>query len=529
MTTTSGAESHAGRAAGGAVRSDSAAAVVAARAALARGDLSAAERLCAAAVAADPGQGWAWLLLTETALLRERADAAIRCVERAVALLPEDPLAHILQAKCLLVSGEAPAARRAAEAAAQRVGTRAEALDALGAVFGLLGQPARARQFCQRAVAACPQVPQYLFNLAVTERALGHLTAAESACDAAIAQDPRFCVAHYLRADLRTQTQERNHIRELESLLAAGSLACADEVALRFALGKELEDLGEHARTFQQVAAGCTLQRRSIAYDAAAEIAAIDRIIAVQDRAWLSRAADGDRQADPIFVTGLPRSGTTLIERIIASHSAVSTIGESGAFAAELRHGLHDLGARYMEAAAAWSSTVPSGRLLDKTLQNYLYCGVIHAALPRARIILVRRDPLDACWALYKAHFHGKFCFSYDQRELADYFLAFRRLARHWRATLPAHALLEMQYEDLVADQIAQSQRLLEFLGLPWEEGVLHFHENAAPSATASAVQVRQPVHRSSVGKWRTHAERLTVLRERLAGEIPAEELDPAR
>src|SRR5262249_41402097 len=261
-------------------------------------------------------------------------DAAIKCAERAVALLPDDPLAHILQAKCLLVSGATAAARRAAESAAQRVGTKAEALDALGAIFGLLGQHVRARQLCQRAVTARPQVPQYLFNLAAAERTLGHLTAAESACDAAIAQNPRFCLAHYLRADLRTQTCECNHVAELESLLATGGLTTADEVALRFALGKELEDLGEAARAFDEVAAGCTLHRRSIAYDAAAEIAALDRIIAMQDRSWLAGAASGDCSAAPVFVAGLPRSGTTLIERIIASHSVMSAIGESGAFAA---------------------------------------------------------------------------------------------------------------------------------------------------------------------------------------------------
>jgi tetratricopeptide (TPR) repeat protein len=491
--------------------------------------VTAAEGLCARAVAADPAQGWAWLLLTETAQQRERADAAIKCAERAVALLPDDPLAHTLLAKSRLVSGTAAAARRAAERAAQLVGTRAEALDALGAIFGLLGQHARARQLCQDAVTARPHVPQYLFNLAAAERTLGHLSAAENACDAAIAQNPRFCLAHYLRADLRTQTRERNHVAELESLLAAGGLATADEVALRFALAKELEDLGEPARAFDQVAAACTVHRRAIAYDAAAEIAAIDRIIAVQDRSWLSRAAGGDCCADPVFVAGLPRSGTTLIERILASHSGMSTIGESGAFAAERRHGLQDLGPRYLAAAAAWSTAAPGARLIDKTLENYLHCGLIHAVLPRARIILVRRDPLDACWSLYKAHFQGKFSFSYDQRELADYYLAFRRLARHWRATLPAGVLLEVQYEDLVADPRAYSRRLLEFLGLPWEEAVLRFHENATPSATASAVQVRQPLHQASVGKWRSHASRLTVLRDRLATEIPAWELNPQR
>jgi tetratricopeptide (TPR) repeat protein len=522
--TTASAEPRGQSAAAGA-----AADALAARAALSRGDLPTAERLCASAIAADPGQGWAWLLLTETALRRERVDAAIKCAERAVALLPEDPLGYILQAKCLLASGEAAAARRSAESAAQLVGTAPaapEALDALGAIFGLLGQHARALELCRQAIAARPQVPQYRFNLAATERMLGHLAAAESDCDAAIALEPRFCLAYYLRADLRTQSHANNHIVELESLLATGGFAPSDEIALRFALGKELEDVGEPARAFEQIEAGCSLQRRSICYDAAAEIAAMERIIATQDRAWLARATSGDCTADPVFVTGLPRTGTTLVERIIACHSSMSAIGESGAFAAELRRGLPDLGARYLTAATAWGTT-PGGRLLDKTLQNYLHCGSIHAVLPRARIVLVQRHALDAAWALYKAHFQGKFLFSYDQLELAEYLLAFRRLARHWRTTLPAETLLTVRYEDLVADPAAESRRILEFLGLPWEEGVLRFHESAAPSATASAVQVRRPVYQSSVGRWWPHAGRLAALRERLAREIPAEELAP--
>jgi len=150
---------------------------------------------------------------------------------------------------------------------------------------------------------------------------------------------------------------------------------------------------------------------------------------------------------------------------------------------------------------------------------------MIHAALPRAKIILIQRHPLDACWALYKAHFQGMFPFSYDQVELAEYYLAFRRLAHHWKATLPSHTLLDVCYEDIVRDQAAQSRRLIEFIGLPWEDGVLRFHESQAPSATASAVQVRRPVYSSSIGKWRHHAERLMPLRTRLARDIPAAEL----
>ena len=178
----------------------------------------------------------------------------------------------------------------------------------------------------------------------------------------------------------------------------------------------------------------------------------------------------------------------------------------------------------YVEAATVLR--VPGHvRFIDKTLQNYLYCGLIYAALPKARIILLQRHPMDACWAMYKAHFRGKFSFSYQQIELAEYYLAYRRLVRHWRATLPSHALLEIHYEDIVSDQSAASRRLIDFVGLPWDDEVLRFHQSPAPSATASAVQVRRPIYSWSVGKWRHHAERLAPLRARLAREIPEAEL----
>ncbi len=319
----------------------------------------------------------------------------------------------------------------------------------------------------------------------------------------------------------------------MEALLRDGKLALPSEVMLRFALGKEYEDLDAHDRAFDHVDAGCHLQRRSITHDRAAEIVEIDRIIRTHTRSWIDAAPSGYSDAAPVFVAGLPRTGTTLVERIIASHSAMSSVGETGAFATEMRRamkglptagGLADIGRRYIDSVTAFR-TMRNLRFVDKTLQNYLYCGLVHAALPAARIILVQRHPLDACWAIYKAHFQGKFSFSYHQIELAEYYLAYRRLSRHWRATLPSEVLLEINYEDIVRDQSAASRRLIAFVELPWDDEVLRFHQSPTPSATASAVQVRRPIYSSSVGKWRHHAERLAPLRARLAREIPEAEL----
>src|SRR5262249_42703146 len=324
----------------------------------------------------------------------------------------------------------------------KRLGGAPDALDAVGAMFGLLGLQQRARELFRRAVELRPGVPQYLFNLAAAERMIGALDDAETHCDAAIACDRNYGLAHYLRSDLRIQTADRNHIDEMEALIVEGRLSAASEVMLRFALGKECEDLELWGRAFDHVEAGCLLQHRSLPRDPAAEIGEIDAIIHAHTRRWIEAAPHGYAAASPVFVTGLPRTGTTLVERIIASHSAMDSVGETSAFAAEMRRAtaarpggrdLEGIGRRYLDAGGALR--VPDNvRFVDKTLENYLYCGLIHAALPSAKIILVQRIPMDSCWAIYKAHFRGKFAFSYHQSELADYYLAYRRLSQHWRS-----------------------------------------------------------------------------------------------
>jgi tetratricopeptide (TPR) repeat protein len=507
-------------------------AIEAAHRAFAMGDVSATERICKQILATAPQDSRVWMLLTETALRRNRPDAAIVCADRAVAAQPNEAMPQILRAKCLFVSGEPGLAVEAAEAASGMAGSSPEALDALGGIFGMLGQHGRAESLFRGAVAARPDVPQYLFNLAAVERMLGSFEAAEAHCEAAISLDRRYCLAHYLRSDLRTQTADRNHTEEMATLIREGKIARQDEVLLRFALGKEFEDLGDYARAFEHVAAGNQLHRGSVSYDPKRDIDEIDGIVATQTAAWLTSSPAGYRDAEPIFVVGLPRTGTTLVERIIAGHPGTISVGETGAFAVELRRALKtgsapdpaEFGRRYMAATTAFGR--PDGRrVVDKTLANYLYCGLIHVALPRSKIVLVKRHPLDTCWSIYKTLFQGHFLFSYDQTELAEYYLAYRRLSRHWQSVLPPASLLALDYEDIVRDQTKASRRLSAFLDLPWNEDVLRFHQSQTASSTASAVQVRRPIYSSSVAKWRSQAQRLAPLRARLARVIPDSEL----
>ncbi len=509
------------------------------------GDLAAAERRSRAMIAADGRDARPWIILADIELRRGQAAAAERWAERACGLDPGNPFARVVLCKSLIALGRLAEAAAQAEAVVSSQRCPPAALHDFGLLFSQLGRHDRAYNVFARAAGAEPDNPMLLYDLAVAERTFGRLEDSERHCDQVIALDPGFYRAWFIRGDLRRQTVERNHVAEMRALIARGIADPEGEILLHYALGKEYEDLGDHAAAFRHFRAGAAIQRKQRRYDVKSNIAVIDRVIRAQTRAALDACPPGFGGDDPIFIVGLPRSGTSLVERVVAGHSAVHGAGELGAFPAALiraakqagvtRSGdwverlttldLAALGQTY--ARLARETGVPPGRrFTDKFPPNYLYCGAIGVALPRARTILVRRRPMDACFALYKAHFAaGSYPYSYDLDDLARYCAAFQRLAAHWRAVMPGEALLEVQYEDIVADLEGQSRRVMSFLGLPWEDQILRFHESPAPVATASAVQVRRPIYASSIRKWRNYAAELEPLRARLAELMPGEDL----
>jgi len=246
----------------------------------------------------------------------------------------------------------------------------------------------------------------------------------------------------------------------------------------------------------------------------------------VFDGDFFGREHRGHEDARPLFVVGLPRSGSTLMDRILCSHPAITSRGESTDLALALMQtagpstsksdlvrqsaqlDFNALGERYCRHLG----TGPALRQIDKTPANFLYLGLIFAALPQARIVHIRRQPMDVCYAIYKTLFRRAYPFSYDLQDLGRYWLAYDRLMAHWRAVLPADRFLEVDYEDLVANQEAISRRLVAHAGLPWDAACLAFERNTAPSLTASAAQVRQPIYTSSVGLWRQYENQLAPL-----------------
>jgi tetratricopeptide (TPR) repeat protein len=464
---------------------------------------------------------------------------ALRSIDDLLRREAGDPRLWLLKAQCLLTIGRLPEACAAAGCAMDDTLADPALLDALGTVFSRANDQQRALAAYNRAIAQAPNQAHFLFNRAAVRRFLGDLAAAESDYDRAIALRPDDCEAYANRSQLRTQTRERNHVAEMEALLAGGTLGWEGEVEMRHALAKEYEDLGEYPRSFEHLRRGATLRRRHLRYTLANDVATVDWIIQAFPKPLAAARPDAATQAcaaAPIFVIGLPRSGSTLVERILSSHSAVESAGELHHFSLALvdavqRHAgavplnrqtlvaksaeldFAALGADYLARVRAGGCV--AARFVDKMPLNYLYCGLIQRALPQARIVHVSREPMAACYAMYKTLFKDGYPFSYDVAELAGYYAGYRRLMQHWHATLP-EAIFELQYEALVAAPEAQTRRLLSFCGLEWQQRCSDFHLNPAASTTASAAQVRQPLYRTSLSQWRHYARELAPLRDAL-------------
>jgi hypothetical protein len=295
---------------------------------------------------------------------------------------------------------------------------------------------------------------------------------------------------------------------------------------VHFALAKALDDIGDHARAFEQMVAGNALRRQEIDYDEARTQEVFALIADVFEAGIFDRfRGAGDPSSVPIFVLGMPRSGGTLIEQILASHPDVHGAGELNTLDLIANSGpipyptcISKLDAdglrRLGEAYLANLPEIASGktRVTDKSPLNFLHVGLIRLILPNARIIHTLRDPVDTCVSCFSKFFHTGMNFSYDLAELGRYYRRYRKLMVHWRSVLPPNVMLEISYEDVVGNLEEHARRLLNFCGLPWDDRCLAFHKTLRPVATASAVQVRQPLFRSSLNRWHQYKDYLQPL-----------------
>lgn len=512
----------------------------AAVAALNRGDNDQARNLCRELLALRPDHADSHFLLGMAEANQGRLPAALASVQNAVRLHTSAEYLAQLARLQVIARRDADALATAARALALQP-TDALTLDTIGGVYSRLSAHAQALPCFEQAVAKNPNHAQMRFNYAASLSFTGQFDAAEEQFEAAIALNPRFVKAHSSLSSVRTQTADRNHIARLEALLAMTENS-VDRLHLHYALAKEHEDLKNRDAVFQHLDTANRRRKVELGYDIAWDRAIFDRLRErfAEDSYFTDGAASNNgvpASQSPIFVLGMPRTGTTLVDRILSSHPDVESAGELQVMQTGLkrlartagRYALDpetidaartlspaELGRLYLDGAAPYRKS--PRRFIDKLPLNFLYVGYIARALPDAKIVCLRRHPLDTVWSNYRHLFATNFSYysySYDLLDTAAYYVMFDELMRFWQQRFPGR-VLEVQYETLVEDQEAQTRRLLEHCGLTWDERCLDFHNNDAAVATPSKNQVRQPMYRGAMGRWRHYEKYLAPAREYL-------------
>lgn len=521
-------------------KQDSATRYAAAVDALNRGNWAEAQSLARPLLTEARGHGGPWFVSGVAALQLRQLPLAAEHLDRAARLVPARADYWAYLARALMELSLPGPAQRAADTAAVRPGKDAATLEILGVVYSRVNAHDKAAVAFEQAAELRPDSAIAHFNLATALTTLGDIDGAAAAHERCLALELRYWKAHLALAQLRKQQSGHNHLPRLSQLLDAHGGDDTAAMYLHLALAKEQEDLGQTADAFAHLAAGKAAGRRSRNYDFSRDQALFDAIIEALPTS--PEGPTGHDSARPIFVIGMPRSGTTLVERILSSHPEVASCGELQDFGVVLKRAsgsrtrlLIDpdtarlgarvdwsrLGAAYVESTRAVSGTHP--RFIDKLPHNFLYAGYIARALPNARIVCLRRNSMDTCLGNFRQLFAQTspfYDYSFDLLDTGRYFLQFERLIRHWVQAFPGR-IHTVRYEDLVSAQEPTTRALLAACGLSWNDACLRFEDNDAPVATASAVQVREPIHAHSVQRWKRFEQELAPLRALLeAGDI---------
>lgn len=387
------------------------------------------------------------------------------------------------------------------------------------------GDDAEARRLYDRALSKAPGTAPILIRRAETLMTLGELEAAAADALGAVEAAPEIGGYWRVWARVRKVKSDDPRLADLERHHRAAPEGGEDRRQMAFALAKAMEDVGAYDRVFGYLNEANALTAKRFPYNFAADVETARRLRRAYTPELVTRwSGGGCSDAAPIYVTGMPRSGTTLVEQIIASHSAVTGGGELGLLFKPIEavvgrvlsegvaagEGFAEAGRAY---AAELSRRFPSAaRVTDKSIATYAMLGFVPLALPRAKIVVVRRDPRDSCLSVLKTQFaDGQHRYSYAMETTAAFYRLFAEQVAFWREAAPA-AFIEVWYEDVVRDPEREARRLLDFCGLDWEDGVLAFHENARAVKTLSTAQVRQPLYASSVGAWKRYEKDLAPL-----------------
>lgn len=520
------------------MNSDVAALQAQAESAYTRGDLPNAVRLARAVLASAPNYAPAHLLLAGIALAGRQLRLATRDALRALDHAHGQPIRFVSALILRLISvGEYGAAFDALRRIDRSQPIPPRVLFDLSQQLTLLEQHEAALEWLALAVQRGGDSHATAYFRGNAFKFMGRMAEAETAFEDSIRMKPDYAYAHWALAFLGRKAGGESRVARLRDLIASTALPDGDRCYLDYALYRELEMLGDDAGAWSAVSQGAAAKRRTIVHDAAAESALFDEIAHRFPSVPPAFAAHGDAPT-PVFIVGMPRTGTTLLERILGNAPGIALCGElndlrmqykwatdyycPGYFDREAlaRSGAADyaqIGRRYLDHVG-WRT--PGARLFtDKSPGNFQMIGVILKALPQAKIIHLCRDPMDACFSNFKELFAASaFPYSYDLGELAAHHRSYTRLMSHWHRIAPGR-ILDVRYEDLVTDPESQTERVMRELGLPYQPGLSRVEDSTHIVSTASSAQVREPIHRRNIGGWRRYAPQLEPLRAALAAD----------
>jgi tetratricopeptide (TPR) repeat protein len=500
---------------------------------LAAGRTDEASECCKRLLGAKPDLVEAHFLVGLIALELKQNGTAVSAFGSVTKLKEDHGAAWANLARLFFVAGQAARADSALEKAVKHNDGNPVVLDLIGMIHGFLGDQQEASQWIAKAVKKQPKNVHYLVNQANNHMFLGELDEAEAVLHKVLGMQPGIPNANWILSNVR-KTKDREHIEQLEKLVQKEYRNPRALAFLYYGLGKELEDLEEWDEAFEAFAAGAKARRSTIESDEQAEIEMYQAFGDTFTAEWLAKDATGHDDPSPIFVVGQPRSGTTLIERIITSHSQVYSAGELRQFGTCIRRltdyrepkrysaklaqlaaevDFEKLGKSYIATTAKMRGTLP--RFVDKLPPNYLYLPLILKALPNAKVVHLTRNPMDACFASFKQLFADAYLHSYDQAEMARHHARYFHLMALWRERF-GDRFFDISYEETARDLEPNARALIDFLELPWEDACLDFHKQDAAVTTASAVQVREPAHTRSIGRWRRYENQLGLMRQTL-------------
>lgn len=487
---------------------------------LSTNDLLNAERAFGQAVSLSPQFLDAWKGLGLALYSRNRLVDARMALSRALQLMPDDGDAQYTLAQTCYLMEDMDAAEAALHAIRQRGDLAGKVPNLLGMILRDRGDTEGAEDLFAKARAYSWQPEEWfqeLLALGVLETKLGHFAAAETWLRQAMELDPVSPLPYVaLSATHKFTPDDLPLLDKMEACLFDS--VGLDRRGLEFSLGKVCADLKEFDRAFAHYKAGNDLVRSAIPFNPEAYIAEVDSIIQAMTQERLALLPNGSDSSLPILIVGTPRSGTTLTEQIISSHSLVGAAGEVDFWSrlglklarAYDENSARELAQGYLANLQQYSPA--SQRITDKMPGNYKYLGLLHAVLPNAKIVHCQRHPIDACLSIYFQNLTDGHDYKWDLDGLAVYYEQYQRLMAHWREVLPPGAMYELRYEDLVEDVEGESRRLMAFLGLEWEPGQMDFHKGERAVFTASTWQARQPIYKSSKERWRVYEKYLGPL-----------------